>query len=216
MTTFRFDDLTRAERYKMLCAAVIPRPVAWITSIDPAGVVNAAPYSFFNVFSDEPALVIIGIDKKADGGPKDSLTNIQSAGEFVVNLADTALVDAMVGTAALFPAGVGEPEALGLATAPGAVVGVPRLADAPISLECTLFEDKPVGDFRHLVIGEVRALHARPGLFDETTKRMTVPHYDPVARLFAQGYAKLHEPYEKPVPDWREIAKPAATAEETQ
>lgn len=214
MSTFRFDDLTRAERYKMLCAAVIPRPVAWITSIDPAGVVNAAPYSFFNVFSDEPALVIIGIDKKADGGMKDSLTNIQSAGAFVVNLADTALVDAMVGTAAAFPAGIGEPEALGLATAPGTVIAVPRLADAPISLECTLYEDKPVGDYRHLIIGEVRALHSRPGLFDEDTKRMTVPHYDPVARLYAQGYAKLHEPYEKPIPDWRDLAPAAATAKE--
>jgi len=206
MSAFRFDALTPAERYKMLCAAVIPRPVAWITSRDAAGVVNAAPFSFFNVFAEDPALVIVGMNRRPGGARKDTLANVEAAGEFTVNLADTALAEAMVGTAAGFPPGVSEPEALGLRLAPGATIATPRLADAPISLECRLDESRAVGAERHLVIGEVLGLVARDGLFDPETKRMTVPHYDPVARLYAAGYARLGAPYEMTIPDWRTLA----------
>ena len=211
MTAFSFDALTPAERYKMMCAAVIPRPVAWITSLDTAGVVNAAPFSFFNVFSEDPALVIVGMNRRPAGETKDTLNNIEATGEFTVNLADTALAQKMVATAAGFPPGVSEPEVLGLALAPGETIDTPRLADAPVSLECKLFEARAVGPERHLVIGEVVGLVARDGLYDPETLRMTVPHYDPVVRLFATGYAKLHEPYDLPIPDWKTLKEPTPT-----
>ncbi|MEM8552683.1 MAG: flavin reductase family protein [Pseudomonadota bacterium] len=206
MSVFRFDALTPQERYKMLCAAVIPRPVAWITSRDPNGVVNAAPFSFFNVFSEDPALVIIGMNRRPGGERKDTLNNIETAGEFTVNIADSALAEIMVATAAGFPPEISEPEVLGLKLAPGETVSIPRLADAPVSLECALFEARALGPERHLVIGEVRALCARPGLFENDRKRMSVPHFDPVARLFATGYAKLSDPYDLPIPDWQSLS----------
>lgn len=211
MSTFDFTALTPQERYKMLCAAVTPRPVAWITSLDRAGTVNAAPYSFFNVFAEAPPLVIVGIDQRPEGGRKDTVDNVEAMGEFTVNLADTALGEKMVATAATFPPGVSEPGVLGLPLAPGTKIRTPRLADAPISLECRLYELKPVGPVRWLVMGEVVALIARDGLFDPETKRLTVPHYDPVARLYATSYARLGPAYDMPIPDWQ-----ALMPEETQ
>ena len=204
MSAFDFAELTAQERYKMLCAAVIPRPVAWITSLDEAGIVNAAPYSFFNVFAETPPLVIVGIDQRPKGGRKDTVANVEAVGEFTVNLADTALVEKMVATAATFPPGISEPSVVGLPLEAGTKVRVPRLADAPISLECRLYELKPLGQ-RYLLMGEVVALIARDGLFDPETLRMTVPHYDPVARLFATTYATLGPAYEIPIPDWQAL-----------
>lgn len=208
-TVFRFDALPARERYKLLCAAVIPRPVAWITTLAADGTVNAAPFSFFNVFSEDPALVIVGIQQR-DGKVKDTIANAQAAGAFTANLADTALAELMVATAASFPPHVGEPEALGLALAPGITTAVPRLADAPVSLECTLFELRALGNDRHLLMGEVTAVVARDGLFDPETRRLVVPHWDPVARLHATSYAALGEPYDLPIPDWRTLRRDAA------
>lgn len=206
MSVFRFDEMAPKERYKLLCGAVTPRPIAWITSLGEGGQVNAAPYSFFNVFSEEPALVIIGMDRRADGSDKDTLANIERTGAFTVNIANGVLVDAMVATAATFPPHRSEVDAVGLETAPGMTTDVPRLAAAPVSLECTTFEVRRLSDWRHLVMGEVRALIARDGLFDEATLRIDFPAYDPVARLYGASYARLSAPYDKPVPDWRAVA----------
>ena len=128
-------------------------------------------------------------------------------------MADTPLAEAMVATSAKFPPGESEVEALGLRTEPGERIKTPRLADAPIAMECRLFEIYPVGEDRKLVMGEVLLLHARDGLFNEDTKYMTVPHYDPVARLFGPGYAKLSEPYALPIPDWESLGKGASVSE---
>ncbi|WP_108658466.1 flavin reductase family protein [Acuticoccus kandeliae] len=211
MAVFDCDALTPQERYKMLCAAVIPRPVAWITTVDGEGRVNAAPYSFFNVFGQTPPLVIIGIDLREDGTKKDTVVNARSAGAFTVNLADSALAPQMVATAAAFPPGMSEPEAIGLALAPGTRIDVPRVADAPIALECALYDIMEVGPSRSLLMGDVKAIVARDGLFDPQTKRLTVPHWDPVARLYATSYARLGEAYELPIPDWTTLADRAET-----
>lgn len=207
---FDFGAMAPRDRYKMLCAAVIPRPVAWITSVNPEGVVNAAPFSFFNVFGEDPALVIIGINRRDGGAVKDTVTNIEAAGAFTVNIADTPLVDAMVETAAAFPPDVSEPEAVGLALEPGVSVAVPRIAAAPVSLECTLFELKALGPERHLVMGEVSMLLARDGLFDETTMRIDEAQVDPVARLYGTSYAALGEIYARPIPQWETLTKKTA------
>jgi flavin reductase (DIM6/NTAB) family NADH-FMN oxidoreductase RutF len=204
-TVFRFDAIEMRERYKLLTASVVPRPIAWITSVDKNGALNAAPFSFFNVFSEDPALVIIGVDRKADGTIKHTVQNIEATGVFTVNLADVGLAKSMVATAALFPREVSEPEALGLALAPGITTLVPRLADAPIALECELFELRCLSAHRHLVMGEIRALIARSGLFDPETKRIDPARYQPIARLHGTSYAGLGEVFDIPIPDWREV-----------
>ncbi|MDA8869896.1 flavin reductase family protein [Rhizobiaceae bacterium] len=200
MTGFDFADLTPTERYKMLCAAVVPRPIAWITSIDDIGTVNAAPYSFFNVFSEDPALVIVGMNRKADGDRKDSLNNIEASGVFTVNIADAAQAEALVATASAYPAGTGEPTALGLRLAAAHSNGVPHLAACPIALECTLFECRALGPERHLVMGEVVALVARDGLFDPDTLRIDPDGFAPLARLHGTSYAGLGPRFDVSIP----------------
>ena len=130
------DALDPRDRYKLLSAVVIPRPVAWVTTVNAQGLVNAAPYSFFNVFGADPALIILGLEHRADGTPKDTTRNIDATGEFVVNIATPDLVEAMVGTAAAYGAEESEPEALALDLAPSAKVAPPRLAKAPVAIEC--------------------------------------------------------------------------------
>lgn len=209
MTIFDFGSLPARDRYKLLCAAVTPRPIAWTTTVDGAGRVNAAPFSFFNVFSDDPPLVILGIAQRDSGASKDTVANIKAAQAFTVNFVTADTLDAMVKTAAPFPPGVSEPEVVGLATEPAVKNGVPRLAASPIALECTLMEARRVGQGRWLVMGDVAAMVARDGLFDERL-RIDFAAYDPVARLYGASYARLSAPFDVPVPDWRTLMPDAA------
>ncbi len=209
--TFVFADMAPYDRYKMLCACVVPRPIAWVTTVDAHGTVNAAPFSFFNVFAEDPALVIIGIDRKKDGGVKDTIVNIEASNAFTVNLADMDSIDALVATAALFPPGKGEPDALRLTLEAGRTTHVPRLAEAPVSLECRLFELRTLSETRHLVLGEVTALVSRPGVYDPTTLRIDPDAYHPIARLHGAYYAGLGPAFERPVPDWMDAMDAAST-----
>ncbi|RJE89210.1 flavin reductase family protein [Paracoccus onubensis] len=205
-TQIDLTALPPQERYKLLTAVVIPRPVAWVTTQDSLGQVNAAPFSFFNVFGQDPALVILGLEHSRDGsGPKDTARNIAESGEFVVNIVTPDLILPMVETAASYPSGVSEPEALGLALAPSGQVAPPRLAAAPAAIECRLKDTLRYSDERDIVVGEALALAARDGLID--TDRM---HVDwggdfPIARLFADRYARLEEMGRHAIPQPKEL-----------
>ena len=209
---FAFADLAPRERYKMLCACVVPRPIAWITTLGADGVVNAAPFSFFNVFAEDPALVIVGVNRKAGGEVKDTIVNIEHAQAFTVNIADMGSLDALVATAAAFPAGMSEPDTLKLALEPGRTTPVPRLAAAPVSLERRLFELRALSETRHLVLGEVTALVSRPGVFDARTHRLAPDAIHPIARLHGTSYAGLGPAFDMPVPDWRAAVDAATQA----
>src|SRR5499425_1035403 len=111
-------DLSPRERYKVLASFVLPRPIAWVTSIGPTGVVNAAPYSFFNAFCEDPPLCMFAVNRRPDGREKDTLVNIQRTGEFVVNIVDERLARAMHESSGDFPPEIGEPSYLGLKLAP--------------------------------------------------------------------------------------------------
>ena len=115
----------------------MPRPIALVTTISRDGVVNAAPFSFFNVFSENPALLVLGLQHNEDGSPKDTTRNIHLTGEFVVNLVDEGIAEAMNLTATDFPPGEGEPAALGYGDdGLDARSKPPRLAQAPAAFEC--------------------------------------------------------------------------------
>src|ERR1700744_2960493 len=125
MSGFLLKDLSRQDRYKLLCGVVIPRPIALVTTLDVNGAVNAAPFSFFNVFSEDPPLIVLGLQHKPDHAPKDTTRNIERDGEFVVHMVDEALAAAMNDCAVDFPSGESEPAAIGLATTPSVEVKVP-------------------------------------------------------------------------------------------
>ncbi len=135
------SDLTPRERYKVLTSFILPRPIAWVTTVGPTGVVHAAPFSFFNAFCEDPPLCMFAANRKPNGQDKDTFLNIQRTGEFVVNIADEPLAKAMHESSGDFPPDIGEPDYLGLKLAPSSKIAVPRLADTPWAMECKLLED---------------------------------------------------------------------------
>ena len=180
---FDFAALAPKDRYKLLSGVVVPRPIALITTLDAAGTINAAPFSFFNVFAEDPPLVVVGLQLHADGRVKDTTRNIRASGLFVVNMVDEALAQAMHDCAVEFPAALGEPQALGLACTEGTHIPVPHLAAAPVALECRRITTLSFGPERDLVVGEVLGLHARDGIIDPTSLRTDAAALAPVGRL---------------------------------
>ena len=155
-------DPKTLDQYPFLTGIVTPRPIAWITSVSPAGVVNLAPYSFFNVFGDNPALVVFSPNLKPDGTKKDTLLNVEASGEFVVNASVARLAAAVNLTAKVLPHDESEVSLAGLTLLPGVRVQVPRVAEAPAHLECVVREIKPYGSHPGaptLVVAEVVWMH---------------------------------------------------------
>lgn len=198
---FDFKTLPRRSKYKLLTATVVPRPIALVTSLNFDGTVNTAPFSFFNVFSEEPALVVLGLEGGPDGTRKHTTENIRERGEFVVNLVDEAIADAMVRCAARLPKNVSELPFAGLSTAPSILIDTPRIAEAPISLECRSYKNLEVSETRTLAIGEVLAMAVRDGIVDPETLRLDWDRYDPVGRLYANRYVRLHDWFEMSIPE---------------
>ncbi|MGY2049645.1 flavin reductase family protein [Methylobacterium sp. JK268] len=198
MDSVRFSDLPPRDRYKLLCATIVPRPIALVTSLGPDGTVNAAPFSFFNVFSEEPALIVLGLQHKPDHAPKDTTRNIARTGQFVVNLVDEALVAAMTICAIDFPPEQSEIDAAGLGLADGIEIPVPHIAQAPFALECRREVSLVFGPQRELLVGEVLCLHARPGLLDAPRARIDAEAYRPVGRLFGDAYARQTDRFDLP------------------
>ncbi|MBM3622585.1 MAG: flavin reductase family protein [Alphaproteobacteria bacterium] len=187
------SELTPHERYKLLISFVLPRPIAWVTTIGPTGVVNAAPFSFFNVFAEDPPLCMFAINKRPDGRIKDTWVNIQRTGEFVVNLTDEPLAQAMHESSGDFPPDIGEPDYLKLGLAPSTAIKPPRLAAAPWSLECKTWQVINVKDDRQLIIGEGVHFHVRDELWDPKAMRVLMDKYQPVGRMFADRYCRTND-----------------------
>ena len=181
--------------YKLLSSLVLPRPIALLSTQSPAGVVNAAPYSFFNLMGDDPPILIVSLECRPDGTLKDSARNIVDTGEFVVNLVDEALADRMHACSTAYPPEVSEPEVLGLSLCPSTVIRPPRLGDAPVALECTLFQKLEIGRRRLLAIGHIHWLHVRDGVIDPATLRVNMANYFPSGRMFADRYVRTRDQF---------------------
>ena len=174
---------THADRaYPILAGLVTPRPIAWVTTLNEDGSVNAAPFSFFNVLGAEPPLVIFAPGDRDDGSPKDSARNCSRTGEFVVNLVDEPLAESMVRTAAPLAYGISETEQENLETAPSSTVAPPRIAAAPAALECKVHSIQQIGANR-LVLGIVHRVHVREEFFDSATQRVRGEKFHPVGRM---------------------------------
>jgi flavin reductase (DIM6/NTAB) family NADH-FMN oxidoreductase RutF len=187
------DDLSQRERYKVLTAFVLPRPIAWVTSVGETGVVNAAPFSFFNVFCEDPPLCMFAVNNRGDGRRKDTLVNILRTGEFVVHLTDEPLARAMHETSGDFPPEIGEPAYLGLKLAGSVKVAAPRLADAPWAMECRTWKTIDVNGDRVLIMGEGIHFYIRDELWDTATMRVHMERYHPVGRMFADRYCRTDD-----------------------
>ena len=187
------SDLTARERYKVLASFVLPRPIAWVTSIGPTGVVNAAPFSFFNVFCEDPPLCMFAANLAPDGLIKDTVANIQRTNEFVVNMTDEPLAQAMHESSGDFPPEIGEPDYLGLKLAPSTKIAVPRLADAPWAMECKTWKTIDVNNDRLLIMGEGVNFYIRDELWDPAAMRVHMERYHPIGRMFADRYCRTDD-----------------------
>ena len=199
------EDLSVQDRYKFLSAVVLPRPVAFVTTKDQDGLYNAAPFSFFNVFSEDPAIVVLGIGTKPNGRTKDTLKNIRDTKQFVVNMVDKSIIGAMHIASAEIPSDESEIDYAGITLADSQIINVQRIAEAPVSLECELFQVIELSERRSLVLGQVKAIHIDDAIIDPETKRLIPEKYSPIARLYGDYYAWLGTRYTKAIPSMEDI-----------
>jgi len=170
---------------------VVPRPVAWVTSLSPSGGVNLAPFSTFTFVSPKPPMLAFSVGKRG-GVYKDTARNILATEEYVVHIADRPLIGAVHASAVEYPPEMSESEALGLETAASLHVKPPRVKAAPIAMECRLRQCLEFGETRsRLIVGEVVAFHFRDGLLNNG--KIDTKALDPLCRLAGPNYATLGE-----------------------
>ncbi len=192
------EKLPAQERYKLLIGLVIPRPIAWVSTWSENSIANCAPFSFFNVISEDPPLCILSFNRRSDGALKHTLKNIRRTGEFVVNLADEGTANALHASSAEIPETESEFAKTGLTPVPATMVKHPRIGEAAASLECRVERRIEFGPERELVVGEILLIHARDGIIDPTTKRISEERYRPVGRLFARRYCTTRQRFDLP------------------
>jgi flavin reductase (DIM6/NTAB) family NADH-FMN oxidoreductase RutF len=182
--------------YTILASLVIPRPIALVTTCSPTGEINAAPFSFFNLLGAHPPILAVAPGNRQDGTPKDTARNIQLTHEFVVNLVDEDIAEAMNQCAATLAYGEDELVHAGLHSCPSSVVKPPRIAEAPASLECKEWNIMEIGNNR-VVIGLIKRLHLRDDLFDVEKKRVQTERYFPIGRMASpHWYCRTRDRFE--------------------
>jgi flavin reductase (DIM6/NTAB) family NADH-FMN oxidoreductase RutF len=186
-----------AERaYSILACLVTPRPIALVTTLSPDGKVNAAPFSFFNLLGANPPILAFAPGDREDGTPKDTPRNIRLTHEFVVNLVDESIAEAMNKCAASLPYGENELASAGLHGAPSSVVKPPRILESPASLECTEWGTLQIGENR-VVIGVIKRVHLRDELFDAEKERVRTDQLYVIGRMASpHWYCRTRDRFE--------------------
>ncbi len=187
-----FSAITAYQRYKLMASLIVPRPIALVTTQNAEGVVNAAPFSMFNMMGEDPPILMISVNKLQDGHLKHTAANILASGQFVVHIADEAMAEQMHRCGDTVPAHQSELDLVGLTTAPSCAVRPPRIAEAPVAFECRLSEKLETAS-RYIFIGEVLWLHAREDLIDIERYRVKLQNYFPVARFGASYYIRTRD-----------------------
>jgi flavin reductase (DIM6/NTAB) family NADH-FMN oxidoreductase RutF len=194
--------------YKLLIGCIVPRPIAWVSTVSIDGVNNLAPFSFFmGVCNDPPTLAFSVGPRSAAAGPggtgqKDTVRNLEATGDFVVNVVDDACAAQMNHTSGEYPPNVDEFALAGLTAVPSVTVRAPRVREAPISMECRVAQILRVGRGPHsLVLGEILIFHLRDDLYHRETGRVDMHRLKPVGRLAGEMYTHVHDLFEMQRPD---------------
>jgi flavin reductase (DIM6/NTAB) family NADH-FMN oxidoreductase RutF len=192
MTEVDFEEISSYQRYKLMASLIVPRPIALVTTVGANGVVNAAPFSMFNMIGEDPPILMISINRLSDGRLKDTAANILHNGEFVVHMSDEAIGQKMHNCGEAFPSTVSELEAVGFTAVPSHTVAPPRIQESPIAFECVLHE-KLETESRYVFIGRIKWLAAREGLIDTEAWRVNLRDYRPIARFGASFYTRTDD-----------------------
>ena len=202
MVTLDPATLGHGDMYRLMIGTIVPRPIAFVSTSNPSGEVNLAPFSFFNGVSSNPPCLMFSVARRPDGSKKDTLRNIEATGEFVVNSANAWLVEPLVHTAGEFPHGTDEMALVGLTATPSITVKPPRVKEAAVQFECALEKLVELGDgsagSATIVVGRIKLLHVAANAYHggaiETAK------LEPVARLGGIDYALIGETFKLAVP----------------
>jgi flavin reductase (DIM6/NTAB) family NADH-FMN oxidoreductase RutF len=176
------SELSAGQRYHVLSSLVVPRPIAWVTTLDEDGKVNAAPFSYFQIMGENPPLIVLGIGRRPDGSAKDSFRNIRHSKEFVINLVTESNAEWMNLCATPFPPEISEVEALGLKTEPSSLVKPPRLSVAPAHLEGREIQTLLIGK-NQVVMGELLAVHVRDEFIDAESLQVHTEKMGMIGRM---------------------------------
>jgi len=206
IVTFDFAALTPRERYKLLIGAVVPRPIALVTTVDAQGIVNAAPFSFFNCLSADPAILALGVEYRPAGGQKDTGRNVRETLAFTVNIVSDALLEGMNICAVPFEPGADELAEAGLTAMPGIKVPCPWIGQAPAAFECRHHTTLGIGNSREIILGEVVYAHFRADTVDADRHYVDPGALDAIGRMGGHGYATTRDYFDLPtmsVDAWR-------------
>jgi flavin reductase (DIM6/NTAB) family NADH-FMN oxidoreductase RutF len=186
---FDFERLAADDRYKILTSTIVPRPIAWLTTLSKNGVRNAAPFSFFNAMSKTPPILAIGIQANADGSMKDSARNILDTREFAVNLVPRAAAESMNLTSIEAPPDVDELSLAKLETLPSVKVKPERIAVSPVAFECRLHTPVEVAPSQLIVLGEIVLAHVADAFVLDLEKHyINTPLLGLIGRMHGRGW----------------------------
>jgi flavin reductase (DIM6/NTAB) family NADH-FMN oxidoreductase RutF len=184
---FSLADLPGKARYKLLTATVVPRPIAWVSSLSADGTLNLAPFSYFNVVSSDPPVLLFSVGQRDSVTAKDTLTNIEHAREFVVNTVSERVLEVMNTSAINAPPNVSEFELAQVTPEPSAVIATPRVLESPVSFECKLFDLYRINQ-NTVIFGEVLAMHVDDDIYLGDYK-IDMLRLKPVGRLAGATYS---------------------------
>jgi flavin reductase (DIM6/NTAB) family NADH-FMN oxidoreductase RutF len=201
---FDLSQLPPRDGYKLLSSTIVPRPIAWVVTANAEGHVNAAPFSFFNLFSDDPPVICLGVMGRS-GRLKDTAANIRARGEFVVNVVPQRLAQEMNATSRDYEPDVDELAEAGLATAPCLTLGIPRIKESPVALECVPSQYVELGGGRMLIVAQVRSVFIDDAaVIDPANCYVDTPALDLIARMHGRGeYAVTSERFTMYRPELR-------------
>ena len=191
------DDLANKERYKLIIGAVLPRPIAWVSSMDAEGNLNLAPFSYFTGVCPNPMTLLFCPGVHPWGAKKDTWRNIEQVPEFVINITNEETAEKMNRSATILPYGRSEFGWAGVTPAPSELIRVPRVAEAPISYECKLqrivtVSDQPGGGA--VVLGTVQCIHIRDDIYEDGY--IDLAKLKPIGRLAGAGYTRVTDLFE--------------------
>jgi flavin reductase (DIM6/NTAB) family NADH-FMN oxidoreductase RutF len=188
--------------YKFLIGAIVPRPIAFISTCNSEGIGNLAPFSFFNGVSSNPPAIMVAITRKKGGAKKDTLRNIETNGEFVVNSVNQWIVEAMNQCSAEYPYGVDEMHKVGLTPIPSHLIKPARVLESAIQMECKLYKTMEIGDGSEgsstIIVGTIEKVHIDSAIYKDG--KIQIEKLQPISRLAGASYGKTCEIFELPRP----------------
>jgi len=201
--SFDFETLPTHDAYKLMTSLIVPRPIAWVTTVSKAGVVNAAPFSFFNAVGATPPTIVLGLALR-DGKLKDTTNNLIESGEFVVNVVTEEFAEAMNLTAIDAPPDTSETTLAGLELAPSLKISAPRIAASPAAFECRTTQIIDIGSGQRLVVAHIIEAHIHDDAFENRERlHIATGKLKIIGRMQgAAGYTRTDGYFEITRPTW--------------